>query len=127
MLLLKRCLSPIDCEPQRSKLILLHVDSPLVQTVQRPSSEQTLDSVEGEVRSVSRERPAGGHYPQAPHIEYELTVKCGLPVDSILSEASMFICGLIVLACNVNLFFFPLDTCPRLQPSEWSSGRNALC
>lgn len=101
----------------RSKLILLHVDKPLVQTDPTPIFGQSLDSVEEEVRAVSRERLAE-LIAQAPHIEYELTVKCGLPVDSILGEASISSAGLIVLGLQRKSLLFP----PGHLPSTTAFG-----
>jgi len=80
----------------RSKLILLHVDTPLLSTGPTPIFGQSLERAEEEIRTASHQRLAE-LIPKNPHVESEVRVKHGLPVDAILGEASSSAAGLIVL------------------------------
>jgi len=95
----------------RSKLILLHVDKPLVQTDPTPICGQTLDRAEEEIRTSSQQRLAE-LIPKDPPIESELRVKCGLPVDAILGEASRSAAGLIVLGLHRKSLVIPSGHLP---------------
>lgn len=95
----------------RSKLILLHVDKPLVQTDPTPIFGQTLDRAEEEIRTSSQQRLAE-LIPEDPPIQSELRVKHGLPVDAILGEASRSAAGLIVLGLHRKSLIIPSGHLP---------------
>jgi nucleotide-binding universal stress UspA family protein len=83
----------------RSRLILLHVDKPIVQADPTPIFGQSLERIDGEIRAASQHRLAE-LMPEDSPVESELTVKRGLPVDVILDEASKSGAGLIVLGLH---------------------------
>jgi nucleotide-binding universal stress UspA family protein len=95
----------------RSKLILLHVATPLPQTDLTPILDQSLDKIEEEIRTAGRQRLAE-LVPKNPQIEVELRVKHGLPVDAILGEASSSSAGLIVLGLHRKSLLFPSGHLP---------------
>jgi nucleotide-binding universal stress UspA family protein len=95
----------------RSRLILLHVDTPLLQTDPTPIFGQSLDRVEEEIRGASQQRLAE-LISKNPQVESELRVKHGLPVDAILGEASTSAAGLIVLGLHRKSLLVPSGHLP---------------
>ena len=95
----------------RSKLILLHVDSPIIQTGPTPIFGETLDRVEEQIRISSQQQLAKLMSGDAP-VEYELRVKCGLPVDVILGEASGSAAGVVVLGLHRKSLLVPSGHLP---------------
>jgi len=95
----------------RSKLVVLHVDTPLLQTDPTPIFGQTLDRVEEQILAASQQRLTE-LIQENPPIECELRVKRGLPVNAILGEASSSVAGLIVLGLHRKSLLVPSGHLP---------------
>ncbi len=95
----------------KSKLIILHVAKPLLQTDPTPIFGQSLDRIDEEIRTASQQRLAK-LIPKDLQVEAEVRVKGGLPVDGILGVASTSAAGLIVLGLHRKALVIPSGHLP---------------